>query len=199
MFLWPCKAAHRWVLGALRPSSLCTGSNPHQFRNFAQAASQLRASTWLPAVYNNSATLNLQRLLLVVARQLAKCAARGGSVADANAVFLARAVLKDLTEQLNAEQLLGFVELPQGLLSAPAAAPGGSIAGAAAREGGATTVAAGAAAPTVPTVAAGAAGAAAADLRAELGGELLGSADGSLLTALCKAALQVLANKPDLR
>ena len=147
-------------------------------------------------MYNNSATLNLQRLLLVVARQLATCAARGGSVADANAVFLARAVLKDLTEQLNAEQLLGFVEVPQSLKAAPAAAPGGSTAGAAAGEGDAPTAAAGTAAPTAT---AGAARAAAADLRAELGGELMGLAGGSLLTALCKAALQVLASKPDSR
>ena len=65
-------------------------------------------------MYNNGATLNLQRLLHVVAGALGRCAAHGssGSVADANAAFLARAVLKDLTEQLNPEQLLAFIELP---------------------------------------------------------------------------------------
>lgn len=67
-----------------------------------------------------------------MSQQLRRCAAAvasGGSfgVAGANAVFLARTVLKDLTEQLNPTQLLAFVELP------PAAAAAGAPLAAAAQ------------------------------------------------------------------
>jgi hypothetical protein len=103
-------------------------------------------------VYNNAATLNCQRALLAVARALARAAAGGpddaaaaaAALAAANAAHALRAVLKDLIEQLNADQLRAFVEFPAATATAethadlrPAAAAGGAGAPAAALAAGA--------------------------------------------------------------
>lgn len=87
----------------------------------------LRPPPTPPAVYNNARTLNFQRFLFLVAGALQRAAAQGGTPAAANAAHLARLVLKDLMEQLNAGQLLAFVELPP-----PSGHGGGSPAAAAA-------------------------------------------------------------------
>ena len=71
------------------------------------------------AVYNNGKTYNFQRFLYLVSQQLDKSAAGGGSTATANAVHLARLILKDLIEQLSNLQLLGFVELPPAAVGTP--------------------------------------------------------------------------------
>lgn len=71
-------------------------------------------------VYNNSRTLNFQRFLYLVSQHLPRAAEHrtrvgrsdAGPIAAANAVHLARLVIKDLMEQLNSTQLLSFVELP---------------------------------------------------------------------------------------
>lgn len=48
--------------------------------------------------------------------QMRQSQARGGTIAAANAVCVLRAILKELIQQLNAEQLLnGFFELPPAL------------------------------------------------------------------------------------
>jgi hypothetical protein len=115
-------------------------------------------------VYNNAATLNCQRALLAVARALARAAAGGAddaaaaaaALAAANAAHALRAVLKDLIEQLNADQLRAFIEFPAAAATAeahadlrPAAAAGGAGAPAAALAAGALKAlgAPGAAAP----------------------------------------------------
>ena len=69
------------------------------------------------AVYNNAQTLNCQRLIYAVAQALGKAQARGAAAA-ANAAHVARAILKDLLEQLNPEQLHTFIELPEVALGA---------------------------------------------------------------------------------
>ena len=66
------------------------------------------------AVYNNAQTLNCQRLIYLVAHHLTD---KGSSAAAVgNAVHVLRAIFKDLIEQLNAEQLHTFVELPPAAL-----------------------------------------------------------------------------------
>lgn len=69
------------------------------------------------AVYHNSQTLNCQRLLYLLCQQLEQLFPDAASVATANAVYVARTILKDLIEQLNAAQLLSFVEVPPQVLS----------------------------------------------------------------------------------
>ena len=72
---------------------------------------------FLHAVYHNSHTLNCQRLLFLVCQQLGQVSADAASVATANSVLIVRFILKDLIEQLNAAQLLAFVEVPPEVLS----------------------------------------------------------------------------------
>ncbi|KAL4436850.1 hypothetical protein ABPG75_003989 [Micractinium tetrahymenae] len=77
-------------------------------------------------VYNNAQTLNLQRFIYLVARQLRRARRQGGAggvVATANAVYCLRTILKDLMEQLNSTQLVSFIELPPDV-AAPAAEAG---------------------------------------------------------------------------
>lgn len=69
------------------------------------------------AVYHNSQTLNCQRLLFLLCQQLGQLTPDAASIATANAVLVVRTILKDLIEQLNAAQLLTFVEVPAEVLS----------------------------------------------------------------------------------
>lgn len=69
------------------------------------------------AVYHNSQTLNCQRLLYLLCQQLDQISPDAASIATANAVHVARTILKDLIEQLNAAQLLAFIELPPQVLT----------------------------------------------------------------------------------
>ncbi|KAL4457338.1 hypothetical protein ABPG75_012203, partial [Micractinium tetrahymenae] len=76
-------------------------------------------------VYNNAQTLNLQRFIYLVARQLRRArrqGAAGGVVATANAVYCLRTILKDLVEQLNSTQLVSFIELPPDVAASAAEA-----------------------------------------------------------------------------
>ncbi|KAL4436991.1 hypothetical protein ABPG75_004130, partial [Micractinium tetrahymenae] len=76
-------------------------------------------------VYNNAQTLNLQRFIYLVARQLRRArrqGAAGGVVATANAVYCLRTILKDLIEQLNSTQLVSFIELPPDVAASAAEA-----------------------------------------------------------------------------
>lgn len=75
-------------------------------------------------VYNNAQTLNLQRFIYLVARQLRRARRQGGAggvVATANAAYCLRTILKDLMEQLNSTQLVHFIELPPEVAAAAAA------------------------------------------------------------------------------
>lgn len=69
------------------------------------------------AVYHNSRTLNCQRLLYLLCQQLDQISPEAASLAIANAVYIARTNLKDLIEQLNAAQLLLFIDLPSQVLN----------------------------------------------------------------------------------
>lgn len=60
----------------------------------------------------------------------------GGGAATANAVYCLRTILKDLTEQLNSEQLLSFVEVSPAVAAAAAAAGAEEQQAAAAATGG---------------------------------------------------------------
>eukprot|EP00887_Chlorella_sp_A99_P007913 scaffold12.g7913.t1 len=160
-------------------------------------------------VYNNSRTLNFQRFLYLVSQHLPRAAEHrtrvgrsdAGPIAAANAVHLARLVIKDLMEQLNSTQLLSFVELP-GEGRGGASSPAGAAAPRAAA--GAPRPAAAPAAAPVPGVVllAGAAAEAEAedggqeageDLRAGggLAAEMPDLHGGSLVVTLARAALQL--------
>ncbi|KAL4432564.1 hypothetical protein ABPG77_000501 [Micractinium sp. CCAP 211/92] len=72
-------------------------------------------------VYNNAQTLNLQRFIYLVARQLRRARHQGGAagvVPTANAVYCLRTILKDLMEQLNSAQLVHFIEVPPEVVAA---------------------------------------------------------------------------------
>ena len=71
----------------------------------------------IDAVYCNSQTLNFQRLVYFVCQQLEQLTPDAVGIATANAVYLLRAILKDLIEGLNSAQIMSFVEIPDEVLS----------------------------------------------------------------------------------
>jgi hypothetical protein len=53
----------------------------------------------------------------LLCQHLTQTSPDSASIATANAVYVVRTILKDLIEQLNAAQLLAFIEVPQQVLS----------------------------------------------------------------------------------